>query len=313
VKKMKKNILKYLSVLAAVLLVSSCEWDPPTFDSADSFIAYANSSSSVAEEGGMVGIPVLVTAPLDAASVSVDFAFNTDASTAVEGTNFTLVNESKTLSISAGWGYDTIWIQPIDNDIFTGNLILVIDLTSNSKEYPFGVVSTHTLTIIDNEHPLGAWIGAYSVDCQDYFSVFGPETWNVTTEPDPDDVNNLVITGIGNGFAPFTPITGVVDLDALTITLTAGSEIGTHADYSGPLAIFKMRGEWDLVEEPIVGQLSEDGGIVIDSIGYRFVGGLNEGLDWGGFKTTWTPAKKKSAFVYPELGDMVIREIKLEQ
>ena len=306
---MKKNILKYLSVLAAVLLVSSCEWDPPTFDSADSFIAYSNSSSSVAEEGGMVGIPVLVTAPLDAASVSVDFAFNTDASTAVEGTNFTLVNESQTLTMSSGWGYDTIWIQPIDNDIFTGNLKVVIDLTSNSKEYPFGVVSTHTLTIIDDQHPLGTWIGAYTVAAADYWSFFGSETWNVTTEPDPDDVNNLIFTGLGSGYAAHTPITGVFDLEAMTVTFTAGSEIGTHADYGGPLAIYLCDEAGGLYEQPIVGTINEDGTMEVDLLGIQFVGGINEGLAWGGFKTTWTPAKKKAAIRYPEK----IREIKLEQ
>lgn len=306
---MKRIILKNIAIILAVFMVSSCEWDAPMFDSADSFIAYASSTSSVAETGGMIGIPVLVTANLSAPAVSITFEFDA-ASTAVEGEHFALVNPSKTLDVSDGWGYDTIWIQPIDNDVFTGNLVAMINLVSNTGGYPFGVVSTHNLTIIDNEHPLGDWIGSYEVAAVDYWSYFGPETWNVSTGPDPDDVNNLIITGIGSGFSEFTSITGVIDLEAMTITLSSGSEIGTHNDYGGPLAIYLADDAGSLYEDPIIGTINEDGTMFIDLIGIQFVGGNNAGLNWGGYATTWTPVAKKSARVMPEPDQ--IREIKLE-
>jgi len=305
---MKRSIIKYFAILSAVLLVSSCEWNPPTFDSADSFIAFTASSSGVAETGGMIGIPVLVTAESSAPAVSVTFDFD-ETSVAIEGEHFNLVNASNTLDIN-GWGYDTIWIEPIDNDVFTGNLPLIINLTSNTKSYPFGVTKSHTLTIIDDEHPLGAWIGTFSVSAVDYWSYFGPETWTVSTEPDPSDVNNLIVTGIG-GYAEQTPIAGVVDLDAKSITFSAGAEVGTHADYSGPLAIFLGDEAGNLYEEPIVGEVKDDGSIYVDLLGIKFVGGLNAGLNYGVYETTWTPAKKKAVEVSPE--PVVFRELKLQR
>lgn len=307
---MKRIIIKYFAILSAVLLVSSCEWTPPTFDSADSFIAFTSSSSTVAEPAGPAVIPVLVTAELTAPSVSVSFDFD-ETSTAVEGEHFTLLNSSNTLDISEGWGYDTIWIQPIDNDIFTGNLNLIINLTSNTQSYPFGVMTSHTLTIVDDEHPLGKWIGTFSVSAIDYASYFGPETWTVTTAPDPGDVNNLIVTGIGIGYSEVTPITGVVDLEAETITFSAGSEIGTHGQYGGPLAIYLGDEAGNLYEEPIVGSINADGSIYVDVLGIQFVGGINEGLIWGVYETTWTPAKKKAArTITPAAAE--VKELKLQ-
>jgi hypothetical protein len=313
---MKRSIIKYFAILSAVLLVSSCEWNPPTFDSADSFIAFTASSSGVAEQGGMIAIPVLVTAESSAPAVSVTFDFD-ETSAAVEGEHFNLVNTSNTLDID-GWGYDTIWIEPIDNDVFTGDLALIINLTSNTNSYPFGVTKSHTLTIVDNEHPLGDWIGTYSVIASDHWSNFGPETWTVTTASDPSDVNNLIVTGIGNdpsingGYSEVTSITGVVDLDAMTIKFSAGSEIGTHSAYSGPIAVYLGDPAGNIYEEPIVGDINGDGSIYIDNLGILFVGGLNEGLTWAVFETTWTPAKKKAARVLTPAVDQG-KELKLQR
>jgi len=293
---MKRSIIKYFAILSAVLLVSSCEWNPPTFDTADSFIAFTAATSAVAETGGPIAIPILVTTVAGQPAVSVTFDFD-EASGAVEGEDFTLVNASNTLDFSEGVGYDTIWIQPIDNDIFTGNILLIINLTSNTQSYAFGVTKSHSLTIIDNEHPLGNWIGTFSVAAVDYWSYFGPEVWTVSTEPDPSDVNNLIVTGMGSGYSEYTSVTGVVDLDAKTITFSAGSEIGTHADYSGPIAIYLGDEGGGIYEEPIVGDINDDGSIYVDHLGVKFVGGLNAGLTWAVFETTWTPAKKKAVRV----------------
>jgi len=306
---MKRSIIKYFAILSAVLLVSSCEWNPPTFDSADSFIAFTAASSAVPEPGGMIAIPVLVTSVAGQSAVSVTFDFD-EASVAIEGEDFTLVNSSNTLEFSNGAGYDTIWIQPIDNDIFTGNIPLIINLTSNTQSYAFGVTNSHTLIIIDDEHPLGNWIGTYSVDAAEIDAYPGSEVWTVTTEPDPGDVNNLLVTGIG-GFVDQTPITGVVDLDAKTITFSAGSEVGTHADYGGPLAVFLGDAGGNAYEEPIVGEVRDDGSIYVDLLAIQFVGGVNEGFFWGVWETTWTPAKKKAVSVTPEVVEL--KELKLQR
>ncbi len=301
---MKRILLKYLAIIITVLMVTSCEKERIVWDNAESFVAFAGASSQAAEQGGPVGIPVMVVTTSSSAT-SVTFDFDAESSTAVEGTHFSLVNASKILDISGG-GYDTIWIQPIDNEIFTGNLNIVITLLSNTGDYNWGAQDAHTLTIMDNEHPLGDWIGSYSVTATDYWSYFGPETWSVSTSPDPDDPYNLVVLGLGTGYSEWTPITGVVDLEAKTITFSPGSEIGTHSSYSGPLAIFKGDVAGNLYEEPIVGEVRDDGSIYVDVLGIRFVGGLNAGLDYGVYETTWTKtAKKATRAATPRAGEII--------
>ncbi len=72
-----------------------------------------------------------------------------------------MVNDSKTLSFPNGWGYDTIWIQPGDNEIFTGDKTFNITLTANSEEYSFGALSSTVVNIKDNEHPLNLVLGDF--------------------------------------------------------------------------------------------------------------------------------------------------------
>jgi hypothetical protein len=263
------------------------------FDSADSFIAYPVASSLTGEAGGMFGIPVVITADLSAPAVSVTFEFD-ESSTAIEGEHFNLVNSSNTLDVSEGWGYDTIWIDPIDNDLFTGNLDLVINLVSNTQGYPFGVIKSHTLTIIDDEHPLGNWIGTYSVEALSYGNPgIWDEAWTVSSSAVPGDVESLsmvIDAGSGGGI----PFLVKLDTDAMTITIGAGTEVGELYGW-GPTAIHL--GDYSYVdpESPVVGSIEADGTIRIDELAmiltdYGFTGGY-----WDAFNTTWTKSKKKAA------------------
>mgnify|MGYP006294341623 FL=1 len=300
---MKQIISKFLIILAAVLLVTSCEWEPIKFDSSKTFVAFEAQSSAFAEEvEGQVGVVVMVTALLDAPAVTANFEFDTTGlgdKAAVEGEDFTLMNDSKTLSFPDGWGYDTIWIDPGDNDIFTGDRLFNIVLTTNSLDYDFGAFVSHTVTLKDNEHPLGKWIGTYDVDAQSYGDPENwDEAWTVTTRPDPDDVTVLLLNGIGGpDYSEFTDVPATVDKEAMTITIEAGSEIGTHGLYGGPLAIFlgDNAGGIDNETDPMVGEIEEDGKIHIDFMAIKFVGGINEGLVWDSFDTYWSPASKKAA------------------
>ncbi len=319
---MKKIINRITFVLAAVALLVSCEADYIMFDSSKNFVAFPSEATSISEPGGMVGIPIYVVALEGAPAITVDFDFDiTDISNpAVEGTDYTLVNDSKTLSVSEGWGYDTIWIQPIDNDAFGGTKNFNIVLTSNSQNYEFGAISTNAVEIIDDEHPLQKWIGTYSaVTTTIYYDNFGGETWTVTTAPDPDDVNNLIVTGIGNdpskngGYSDVVSVIGAVDLEAKTITFTGGSEVGTHAAFSGPIELYLGDADGNFyVGENIVGDLRDDGSIYVDLMAFQFVGGLNAGLTWGVFETTWTKTAKKAApMIYPAADQ--VKELKLKR
>lgn len=301
---MKRIIIKYFTILSAVLLVSSCEWNPPTFDSADSFVSFTASASVVAEQGGMIGIPVIVTTGSSAPAVSVTFDFD-EASAAVEGEHFSLVNASNTLEID-GWGYDTIWIQPIDNDIFTGTLPLIINLTSNTQNYPFGVTKSHTLSIIDNEHPLGNWIGTYSVVALSYGNPGSwDEFWTVTSSAVDGDVESLeMVIDAGNGGG--IPFLVGIDIEEMTISIGAGTDVGDLYGY-GPTAMHV--GDFSFVDPDatVVGSIEADGTIKIDELAmiltdYGFDGGY-----WDAFNTTWTLSGKKAAKVSPTVDKLKLQ------
>lgn len=316
---MKKIINRITFVLAAVTLLISCEADYIMFDSSKNFVAFPTSKTTALEPGGQVGIPVYVVALEGSPAITVDFDFDaTDIpNAAVEGVDFTLVNDSKSLSFANGFGYDTIWIQPIDNDIFEGNKLVNVVLTSNSQNFQFGAVNSHALSFVDDEHPLKAWIGTYTVEAIDYSSYFGPEVWTVTTEADPSDLSNLLVTGIGNdpskngGYSDVSTIIGTVDTDANTITFAAGSEIGTHSAFSGPIEIYLGDEGGSIYEEAMVGDISADGSIYVDLMGIQFVGGQNAGLTWGVYETTWTKTDKKAASVLPSADQ--VKQLKLQR
>lgn len=318
---MKKIINRITFVLAAVTLLVSCEADYVMFDSSKSFVAFPEASTVMHEPGGLVGIPVYVVATEGSPSITVDFDFDiTDiASPAIEGEDYTLENESKTLSFSAGWGYDTIWILPIDNDFFEGAKYFNIVLTSNSQNYDFGAITTNSIELVDDEHPLQKWIGTYTVTATAYTSYFGDDSYTVTTTADPDDVNNLLVTGLGNdpsqngGYSEVVTIVAAVDTEEMTITFTGGSEIGTHAAFSGPIEIYLGDADGNFYEgENIVGDIGDDGSIYVDNLAIQFVGGLNAGLTWGVYETTWTKAKKKAApMIYPAADQ--VKQLKLQR
>ncbi len=137
---MKKILYRITFVLAAVSLLISCEADYVMFDSSKNFVAFPTNSTAIPEHLGQVGIPVYVVALDGSPAVDVTFDFSLDGigAPAVEGEDYTLVNSSKSLSFPGGAGYDTVWIMPIDNDVFTGNKMVNVVLQSNSQNYQFG-------------------------------------------------------------------------------------------------------------------------------------------------------------------------------
>jgi len=294
---MKKIISRITFVLAAVSLLVSCEADYIMFDSSKDFVAFPDKATSILEAGGAVGIPVYVVALKGSPSVTVDFDFDvTDlANPAVEGEDFTLVNASKTLTFSQGWGYDTIWIQPIDNDVFTGNKLFNVNLTSNSQSYQFGANQTHSVTIIDDEHPLKKWIGTYSVAATSYGSPGAwDESWTVKTESVEGDLSSLQITILSTPYGgPGDPFLATLDTDEMTITIGGGTEIGNCYGYGSTLWYVGDFASLD-TESSIVGTIEEDGTIKIDKVAVWLT---DYSYYWDAFNTTWTKTGKKAVQV----------------
>ncbi len=307
---MKKIINRITFVLAAVMLLVSCEADYIMFDSSKTFVAFPSKTSTVLEPGGQVAIPVYVVALKGSPAITVDFEFDvTDLpNAAVEGVDYTLLNDSKTLSFSKGWGYDTIWIQPIDNDIFEGNKAFNIVLTSNSQNYDFGAISSNAVTIVDDEHPLKAWIGTYSVEALSYGKPgTWDELWSVTTSSTEGDLESLtVVINTGNGGGE--PFLAGIDTEEMTITIAAGTDAGNVYGY-GPTGMYV--GDYATIdtEAAVVGTIEADGTIKIDNLtmiltNYGFSGGL-----WDAFNTTWTKTGKK-AISYGEASDSKVARFK---
>ena len=67
----------------------------------------------------------------------------------------------------------------------------------------------------------------------------------------------------------------------------------------------------NLYEDQIVGTISANGDMFVDFLGIKFVGGVNDGLVWGVYETTWTKTSKKATTVYPPADQ--VKELKLER
>jgi hypothetical protein len=267
------------------------------FDSSKNFVAFSAKTTSIKEQGGKVGIPVIVTALPNSPAVTVTFDFDIEGigeQAAVEGTDYALVNDSKTLSFPNGWGYDTIWIQPIDNEIFTGNKMFNVKLISNSVNYQFGASNINGVTLIDDEHPLKNWLGTYTVDAQSYGNPENwDEVWTVSTEPDPKDVTILLVTILSTPYGgPGEKFPAAFDTEAMTITIAPSQFVGSIYGYAdGMNMVHSDYNNFTDPDAPIVGTIEADGTIKIDELGMMH---STAGWVWDAFNTTWAKTGKKA-------------------
>lgn len=284
-----KHYSKLIFVVVMAVMLGSCKNDPILFDSSKTFVAFTASSATISENAATLDIPVMVGALKGSPSVTVDFDIVTDglANPAAEGTDFT-VSPAGSLTFADGSGVAMLTIHPVDNDVFTGNKTFKIKITGNSKGYESGSQDVITVTLKDNEHPLAKWIGTYDVAAVSYGSPGAwDEAWTVTTEPDADDVTILWISGVAGSTGD--PIKATVNTDEMTITLSGGQSIGDVYGY-GSVAVYKgtEAGDDVILDEPLVGTISEDGSINIDPWGHMITDGDYAGYLWDVFNTTWT-------------------------
>jgi len=289
-----KNTHKLLCLLLMAVIFTSCKNEPIMFDKSKTFVAFAYTSASVNENANSVDIPVMVAAVDGSPAVTVDYEVVTDGITnpAVEGIDFTIVSEGP-INFPDGSGYAFITVHPIDNALFTGFKSFKLRLTTNSKDYPNGAENEITVVIKDDEHPLFNWIGTYYVEAISYYKPgINDEFWIVTTEPDPKDVNYLIINGVATEGS--NPIKAKIDLEEMKIILAPGQSLGDiyFDENNDPFAvsIYKGTESVDIVnkDEPLIGDIQNDGTIKIDLWGEGITSGQykNEVLDV--FNTTWT-------------------------
>lgn len=108
----------------------------------DAFVAFGQDDVRVFKNGSSIKIPIMVSDDRTE-EVTVTFELNPrqteDGEDVVEGIDFTLENESTSLTFAPGEGIKYIVITPIDDYTFTGDKIIDIEIPSNSKNYKQGV------------------------------------------------------------------------------------------------------------------------------------------------------------------------------
>lgn len=282
---MKRYIYSIL-LLGLIGMFSSCERDHIYFDESMTFVAFTQSSVTIPEEGGAVQIPVLLSGLSGTAGTTVSFEVSAEGqSNPASGSDYSIAESQISFD---GEGEKFITVTPVDNDVFTGNKSFTIKLTSTSAGYQIGADKEIVVTLKDNEHPLGKWIGTYTVEAASYGNPGAwDETWTVVTSPDNSDVSKLQLE-VTSGGPVGSGVSAVLNLDEMTITIAAGQTFAGNGYGYGDVDI--QYGFPDLTvdsSQDMVGTISEDGTISIDNVG-TVLTGANAGYVWDVFNTTWT-------------------------
>lgn len=297
---MKKKIFNYMILLAGTMgiLFSSCENvnEPILLDNSDRYVAFEQTTGQVSEASvqNPIAIPInYVATENDHPKVTLELSTEGFDNPAVEGEDFTISTKEVTFENGI---IDSIYVTPIDNDVWDKDKHVKIMISDVPEGVGLGDSSkvTYTLTISDDEHPLGDYIGTYTADAA---SQTKPgewdETWNVTTSPVEGEPTKLNFAGIGNGTKV---ITATLDLENNTISFAAGQTI-TSSGFE--LEIYSMYYDaaqgylyTDAEDTPLTGTLNTDGSIVVENWGQIISAGEYEGSAWDAFDVTFNPSAK---------------------
>jgi hypothetical protein len=292
---MKKSIFISGLLLATLLLVTSCKEDIIMFDSSMNLVGFTSSSLSI-NEGGTGTVKLYLGAPAGTANVTISLVTSVEGVTvpAVEGTDYTL----SATSVDVPVGTAEVTITSINNEVFTGNKKFYLVIDSNSGDYKTAAQSSVTVTLIDDEHPLKAWIGSYTVHAVSYGSPGAwDETWTVTTAAAAGDATNTKLSVTGLAFGTVAAY-ATFNTTNMTVTMTTPQDLGVieggyygalyyltddmMSDVSGYTTAAKLTASAGTL---LTGTIEADGTIKIDRMApiltsYTYI--------WDGFNTTWT-------------------------
>ncbi|MBR4774810.1 MAG: hypothetical protein IK008_01775 [Bacteroidales bacterium] len=228
---------------AALIVAASCGRlnQVPVWSDADNFVAFDKAKISVSEDGGQVRIPVTVAS---INPVETEIAYSVDAEnekcTAVEGTDFTLVDPFAKLSFdgTARTAYIELNILPIHGtDGYTGDKSIIIKLDNATNGVNLGFGKSCEVVINDQDHPLASILGEYTIT-----DVSGG-SGTITIEKDPDDITVVhfpdICIGLINwiGDPDCLDIIGQVSADLQKIVIPV--PVDTGYKYSGiPIMVY---------------------------------------------------------------------------
>lgn len=297
---MKKVLIYFASLLIGLSMFTSCDDtnEPILLQDGDKFIAFERTTAEVKENGDKVGILVYI-AGVSGTGATVNFDFDIEGidNPAVEGVDYTLLNAEKTLTFNNYFGYDTIWIEPIDNAEYDKNKSVNIVLSSPTNNYNLGANYIASVQVTDNEHPLSLVIGSYTIDYVSGYSSGGTGSMQVETKPNPEDETQIYFlldtwiahAGYGGTYTDTDWVICNIDLTAMTIKIASGQAY-PDGDY-GPIAIKGYDDDGVFEDgEFIEGTIAADGTITInDGMYIPFTSGINFGYSFDNWASSvWT-------------------------
>lgn len=254
--KIFKNTTIVLAALAAVAL-ASCNNDQPEFNDKDAFVSFTDTKATIDENKATLEIPVQLSS-LKGKEGTVDFEITPDESApAVEGTNYTVANASRTLTFTKESNVQNIKLNIVDlAGTLTGDLRLTIKL-KNAQGVNLGAESSFDVTIVDLDHPLAFMLGTFSASGTTLRNE--AQTWTVNIAKDDKDVNKVWITNmVLNWSSPNYPIYGTVNEEKTEIRIPAYQVMAKSSSYPGILfTILDSEGE-NLVEDYMLGKITTD-------------------------------------------------------
>ena len=229
------KLITFGLALSAMVLSSCRDNDYPTFDDADAFVAMQSATYVVGETGDSIAIPVMLTS-LSGLQKTVEFTLTPDSvAGAVEGTHYTLVNESKSLTFTKDQPTQYIKFKIIDNNTYDGNVKFTVSL-AKTEGLNLGANSNCVVTIRDDEHPLAAFLGTYSASADSYFASRGHFDWEITISTDESDDNKVWIANIDPYFGKYGYVApkynffyGFANEEKTDIHIPVGQELGYDA------------------------------------------------------------------------------------
>jgi hypothetical protein len=295
--KMTKYIL---IVMIGVTLFTSCEQEQLLFEESMSAVGFYGSTASVSEynattdSGGEVVIQFMVTTVSSSPACDITFEVNTTdiSNPAVEGVDFEVISD-KTASIGAGGGTYDLKITAINNDDFdsNGDKSFKLKVVSNSLDYNLSSESEMTITIVDDDHPLGWMVGSYAVATTETANGSSSHSGSITTVE--GEINKIQIYGMagaayGPGLIDPYYILGTVSDDFQTVTIAAGQAWESWGYGSTELQVWEDDNGEGEETDTLTGTITQtDGGVVItfsQQFTFYITDGGNAGL---GLQWSW--------------------------
>jgi hypothetical protein len=293
-----KTIIYILIAALGIFTLFSCEQDDILFDDSMSAVGFYNSTASVIEYdetlsgGDSITVAFLITSA-NTSACEITFDVDTEGidNPAIEGIDFETIS-SKTITVAEGESYYYLTLKMIDNDEYdqNGNKSFKLTITNNSLGYDLTANSSITITITDDDHPLGWLFGDYNGATTE--TANGSTSYDISISVVDGEPTKIMIYGMagaayGPGLIDPYYILGTVSDDYSTVSIAAGQEWESWGYGATILTAWEDdNGEGEETDE-IIGTIDQTNGVVItlyQQYTFMITDGTNEGL---GLQWSW--------------------------